>query len=401
MGDGPGISNSGITSLVDTIEFYDTFRGDFLVIYDDVCTAGAPAECALRLPDGVAFHTATALEDGRVLIVGGLKLSGGDALLPTSSAYVLELTGYAEGNLTQVNYESDVFPSDRAFHTATRMADGRVVIIGGIGRTFGPEPTFQSDIYQVLPQAELVIGDSGADLNNVRGLHTATFFQRHAHGIIVVGGRNANGVVGTSEVVYAVSSGFDDPLGVDVFASGNSANDLSVPRFGHSAVSYSCPFTDEEFLAVVGGFTEATGTFVEGASPTPTVEVYQPDQFEATQLYTWSTTTAQLANEGRAFGAAVGLPISGDLIFAGGLDASGAPSRAADRVYVEDWSQCEVLGPARQIVGGMGTARAFFALAPLDSGFLLATGGFNGTASVESTEFFNPNDYALVADNLQ
>ena len=402
MSGADGIASSGITGVLDAIEFYDSYNGQFLTVWDseEPCTSGDNVECALRLPEGVAFHTATSMLDGRILILGGLRVSGGDALLPTSSAYVFEMMGYAEGRLTPVNYDSDAFPTDRAFHTATRMGDGRVVIVGGIGRTFGPDPTFQGDIHQVLPGTELIIADSGADLTHVRGLHTANAFDRNDHGLIVVGGRNVSGVVATSEVIYAVANDENQRLGVDVFGSDNSVNDLAVPRFGHSAVGYMCPGSDEEFLAVVGGFTEVSGTFIDGGAPTAQVEFYRPDDFAETTKYAWSDDRVALANGGRAFGAAVSLPISGDLIFAGGIDADGAPSRAADRV-IADWGQCARMVSPQAIEGGMGTARAFLALAPLSSGFLLANGGFDGSGSTESSEFFNPNELTLAREYLQ
>ncbi|MFT6400035.1 MAG: hypothetical protein ACJAYU_004805 [Bradymonadia bacterium] len=397
---GDGVSGSGITSLVDSIEFYDAFRGEFLTLFEDGCSESVSA-CALRLPEGVAFHTSTSLPDGRVLVLGGLKLSGGDALLPTPNAYVIEITGRAEGTVTPVNYASDVFPAARAFHTATRMADGRVVFIGGIGRTYAPEPTYQADIYQVVPVGDLMITDSGANLNNVRGLHTATFFSRNAHGIMVVGGRDVSGAVGTSEVVYAVSNDFAQPLAVDEITAENSTSRLAVPRFGHSATRYSCPGTDEEFLAIVGGFTTAGGTFLQGGAPTATVEVYRPDDFANNDLYGWAAETSQLVNGGRAYGAAVSLPVSGDLVFMGGITGDGSTSSAGDRIFNQSWSDCHVLEMPRSTENTMGTARAFFALAELSTGFLMPTGGFDGTASVETSEFFNPNEYGLVAEYLQ
>ena len=403
MGDGDGISGSGITSMVDAIEFYDAYTGDFLTLYEPGCAGGTASECALRLPDGVAFHTATALEDGRVLVVGGLRMSGADALRPTSNAYVIELTGYAEGTLTQVLYDAEAFPADRAFHTATRMADGRVVIIGGIGRTYGPDPTFQADIYEVLPGAELMITDSGVDLANARAMHSATFFAGGGHGIIVVGGRNADGVVGTSEVVFAQSGEFGEVLAVDVLGGSDIAlNDLSTPRFGHSAVAYSCPFSDDEYLAIIGGYTEAGATLLDGSGATPTVETYQPGAFTEFGQYEWTVDggTTQLPGGGRAFGSAVALPYSADIVFAGGIDDDGAPVRAADRL-LRDWGNCQLGGTARAVEGSMRSARAFHQLGTLSTGFVLSTGGFDGTSSLNSSEFYHANEYSLVYEYFQ
>jgi hypothetical protein len=106
-------------------------------------------------------------------------------------------------------------------------------------------------------------------------------------------------------------------------------------------------------------------------------------------------------NGGRAYGAAVSLPVSGDLVFMGGITGDGSTSSAGDRIFNQSWSDCHVLEMPRSTENTMGTARAFFALAELSTGFLMPTGGFDGTASVETSEFFNPNEYGLVAEYLQ
>jgi hypothetical protein len=71
---------------------------------------------------GRAGHTATALEDGRVLIVGGYPDEGRPPLAS------IEAYDPRSGRFTEVASMS----SARGAHTATRLADGRVLIVGGI-----------------------------------------------------------------------------------------------------------------------------------------------------------------------------------------------------------------------------------------------------------------------------
>ncbi len=401
MGAG-GIGDSGVVGFVDTIEFFDAFTGEFLTFFEEGCTSDA-ATCALRLPTGTGFHAAAAFEDGSILISGGLVDSGFGFLEPSADTYVLEVTGRAEGYLTPVTV-SGAAPEMRAFHTATRMDDGRIVIAGGIGQTYGVGAQYLTSIYEVLPEEDprdLVVTDSGARLTVGRALHTATNLSDNGHGVMVVGGRNAAGVVGTSEVLFQFPIGVDSPLEVEpLIIGGNAFNDLGTPRFGHSAVHYTCPNNDDEFLAIVGGYTTAGAGQLDGGAPSATVEVYQPAlRFRDQNEYEWASRTATLPGGGRAFGNALTMPLSGDLMFLGGTDGDGNPTNTADRLFNVEWADCEVFESPQAVGGGMGAARAYAAASVLSNGFVFVTGGFDGANTLESSEFYNPNDYSLVADN--
>lgn len=74
-------------------------------------------------------HTATLLADGRVLVVGGLDGRGG---LPSPGLASGEVYDPATDRWTPVANSMSV---PRYDHTATRLADGRVLIAGGFGST--------------------------------------------------------------------------------------------------------------------------------------------------------------------------------------------------------------------------------------------------------------------------
>jgi hypothetical protein len=70
-----------------------------------------------------AGHTATALEDGRVLITGG---GGGDLLFPQG-----EVDCELFDPLSRTFTPTAPLSEPRTTHTATRLADGRVLVVGG------------------------------------------------------------------------------------------------------------------------------------------------------------------------------------------------------------------------------------------------------------------------------
>ncbi|MCB9520484.1 MAG: hypothetical protein H6699_06375 [Myxococcales bacterium] len=386
-----GIQGSGITSLVSTIEYYDDIAGDFLTLFETGCQ-GSVADCALQLPGGgSAFHTATALPDGRVLIAGGLRVStigGTEALVPSAEVWVLTITGRGYGELDRVSGDGVA----RAFHTATLLPDGRVLLIGGIGLVFAPEPTFQARV-DVVTTDDLFVEDSGATLAVPRAWHTAAYLDAGGHGVLVTGGAGPRGaVIGTSEIVYLNGSSF----ATDAFSPSADTHDLQVARWGHSAVKFGCPGSDEEFVAILGGFTAAGADLLHGSAPTDTIEIYSLESFQSNGGYSYIDDTYQLPGGGRGFGSAVELPLSRDLLYVGGIGADGTASSVASRL-VSNWS-CPDFAAQASLTRDVGRRVAFGAVGVLANGFALVTGGFDGTASTETNTFYNPNDYRLPDD---
>ncbi len=93
-------------------------------------------------------HTATLLNDGRVLVVGG---PGAELYNPTTGTWSVT------GSMT----------TPRAWHTATRLADGRVLVAGGDG---APSSVSSAEIYDPATGTWSVTGS----LARGRRDHTAT-----------------------------------------------------------------------------------------------------------------------------------------------------------------------------------------------------------------------------------
>ena len=97
---------------------------DTISISDSI--SGAPRELKARLHQPRAWHSATMLPDGSVLVLGGIGKNG--AIL--SSAEIFDPQTQSLALLTTPAFVA------QAYHTATLLTDGQVLITGGTGGTF-------------------------------------------------------------------------------------------------------------------------------------------------------------------------------------------------------------------------------------------------------------------------
>lgn len=169
-----------------------------------LCTFGSigpvtfAAPGAIWLPTGSLSEsrsgaTSTLLADGRVLVIGGL---GADE----ASTATAELYDAATGTWTPAS--SMAFP--RSGHTATRLSNGKVLVTGGFD---------QQDCYPDCPvpiHQTAEIYDPGTDawtfagyMTGPRYLHTATLLSNGR--VLLVGGACA-GVLSTAEI-YSPAAG--------------------------------------------------------------------------------------------------------------------------------------------------------------------------------------------------
>lgn len=107
-------------------------------VYEPTKGTWSPLPRLLRT--GRADHTATALADGTVLVVGGTKLhTGGRPQNILSTAEILNQAG-------QAFLPGPAMAQRRSFHTATALAGGRVLVSGGNGERIA-EPTATAELY--------------------------------------------------------------------------------------------------------------------------------------------------------------------------------------------------------------------------------------------------------------
>ncbi|MFE8604856.1 kelch repeat-containing protein [Archangium violaceum] len=292
----------------------------------------------------------------------------------------------------EVTYTHDVWvnaspaPTARTKHSATLLADGRVLVAGG------------ADHVGWTASAALYSPSTGtwtptASMSAKRNGHGATPLSSGA--VFVTGGQD-NGVTTSSTERYDVTTG-----------SWSAAAPMSVPRFRHTVTTLG----DGRLLAA-GGFdgttgltsTElyepASGTWAPGPSMSTrrfghtatllpdgrvlvagghtggqalaTAEVYDP----ATNGWTLTGTMSS-----RHFGHAATLLPDGRVLAVSGLTPGGVVTPIS-----------ELYNPATgtwTATGSLATARNEFTLAMLPSGRVLALGGTDGSAVTSTVESYD------------
>lgn len=187
----------GVTRGVTVVQGAEPTEVDVLMakVADLTCTRSADA-------DTRAFHTATVLDDGRVLLVGGARASA-DAS-GTCGAGCRRLTATAAASLydprTGTFQAVGSLAQARLFHVAAKLADGRVVVAGGTGEAhvraadaqypFPIVPTQPVATVEVFDPDALAFSPGGSDPGGARVFAAAGTF---GQGVILTGGIPAAG----------------------------------------------------------------------------------------------------------------------------------------------------------------------------------------------------------------
>jgi N-acetylneuraminic acid mutarotase len=156
-------------------------------LYDPISNAWSPAGSMLTVRWA---HTATLLQNGKVLVSGGKDLNG-EALATAELYDPISNTWSAAGSMSTV----------REFHTATLLPNGSVLAAGGAERiTALYFPIASAELYDPISNTWSLAGSmSTARLN-----HTATLL---ANGkVLVAAGRSGTGIVSTAELYDPISN---------------------------------------------------------------------------------------------------------------------------------------------------------------------------------------------------
>lgn len=157
-----GVDQNG--NILNTAEIFDPATGSFTAVVNN-------------MTDPRAFHTATLLNDGTVLVAGGARSNEGTT---SNTADLFDpSTGFFSPALGTMN-------SSGAGRTATLLNDGTVLIAGGAAGSGGQVSAIASaEIYNPPSRTFAAVG---ATLNVSRALHTATLLADNT--VLLAGGQN-------------------------------------------------------------------------------------------------------------------------------------------------------------------------------------------------------------------
>ncbi len=278
-------------------------------------------------------HTATLLNDGTVLIVGGQDNSG----TPVANS---ELYGPSSGTFAV----SGALGTPRYFHTATLLGTGHVLVAGG--DDISGSAIASAELYDPASKTFAAL----SNMVSARDSYTATLLGNGK--VLVAGGGNPNGIQATAEL-------FDPSTG-----SFSATGSMSAARAAHTATLLS------------SGEVLVTGGIDPNGNVLATAELYDPGSGTF-------TVTAGKMNDRRYTHTAT-LLANGTVLLTGGTDATNSSVASA-----------EVFDPSSgtfTTTGSMGTPRSAHRTTLLSDETVLVEGGTDENGSpLVAAELYDPS----------
>lgn len=298
--------------------------------YSDGSTRGLPAY--------KAYLTSTVLNDGKVLVTGGYDDNSAPRTFDEAELYDPTTGTFSRTGTMTIMRDS---------HTATRLADGRVLLTGG----YADAPVLPQ--YATISSAEIYNPATGnfqatGSMSESRAYHTATLLGNGK--VLITGGAIDNGIEYielTTAELYDPATGTFSPTG-----------EMSTPKSYHTATL----LTNGQVLIVGGGtnvaelYDPSTGTFSDtGSMAIPRFAL-----------------TATLLENGQVL-------IAGDMIAELYDPSTGIFTTTGSMVEQRYWAISTLLGNGKVLIAGGGSDTS--ELYDPETGTFSATGTMEGWRS--------------------
>jgi len=314
------------------------------------------------------WHTATLLNDGRVLVAGGdaWELPGRycqqqpvpqPGAPPCQGHYnplaSAELFDPASGSFTGTGSMA----TPRTLHTATLLGDGKVLVTGGDSGISFSAPVATAEIFDISTGLFTPTGN----MVSARAGHTATLM---ANGKVLLAGGSSGPLEVTAELF--------DPATGEFTATGSMEK---------SRTNGTATLLKNGDVLVTGG-DDASG------NPVATAELFDP----TTGMFT-PTGSMSVARAGHT----ATLLTSGEVLVTGGRSSGGAKTTVT--------ATAELFDPATGafvLTGSMESPRELHTATRRTDGKVLVTGGIDGKSDLSTAEFFDPvNGVFTHAGNME
>lgn len=311
------------------------------------------------------FHTATLLNNGKVLIAGGEDnasnaFNTAELFDPNTGLFTA-----TAGNMTVA----------RAGHTATLLGNGKVLITGGTSGGNSEAAVSSAELYD--PATDMFTATAGS-MTAARASHTATLLQS---GKVLIAGGDViffNGIQNTGIMSLNTAETFDPSTGMFTKTTGN----MSVARESHTAT-----LLGSGKVLLAGGSDGALG------NSTPAVSIYASADLFDPSTGQFTAATGMMTAE-RDFLTA-NLLSSGKVLLAGGVNATMTLGTA------------DLFDPSAQsftATGTLVTPRYYHDATPLNdaAGTILVTGGIAAGGNTDAAETYDPTagDFTVTGSML-
>ncbi|MFT3708414.1 MAG: kelch repeat-containing protein [Archangium sp.] len=324
-----------------------------------IVSAAAPTQCqGLRV--NRAGHTATLLKNGKVFIAGGYNFKQGSAekkALADTELFNPATGAFELGKPISITSQGAVYELPRAYHTATLLQSGQVMLWGG--ETYGGGANNQQSIISTI-----LFYDSDVDDYGAIGPRTPAQIARSHHAAAV----DANGkVLIVGGVTKLGSNGSIVPVNeVEWLDPSNNLykiiDGVMLPRLDPVVM----PVKKGEFIAVAGGS--------DGSNMKTDISFFKFTGNVFGQVQ--QATPPRIADPGRRAAAGALIRDGADLLILGGYGTVTMPSPVASSEVLNAAASTVTPGP------DVRSARGELCAVTLPDGTVLAIGGRTVDGSV-------------------